>query len=53
MAEPIYDEGISWGRRLRAVVLLAVLLGGLGLMTAVITGVAVVLLGSFVDHALG
>ena len=45
-------EHIRWTRRIRAAVLLAVLLVTLGLLTAGVVGMAVVLLGSLLDQAL-
>jgi len=45
-------EHIRWSRRIRAVVLLALLLVSLGILAAGAIGTAVVLVGSLIDQAL-
>lgn len=53
MAEAIEHEHTTVGRRIRSAVLLLVLIGMLGALTAATLGVLVVTLTSLIDQALG
>lgn len=52
VAESIEYESTPWWRRARAIVLLLVLVGVLGAVTAVVVGAGSVALTTLVDHAL-
>lgn len=53
VAEPMEQDETSWVRRVRSAVLLAALIGVLGVITAATLGVLVVTLTSLIDQALG
>lgn len=53
VAETVEYESTPWSRRVRAVVLLLLLIAVLGAVAAVIVGVSSVALTTLVDHALG
>lgn len=53
MAEPIEHDDTTWMRRVRSAVLLAALVGVLGVLAAATAGLLVIALTSLVDQALG
>jgi hypothetical protein len=53
VGEPVEQSSDPWWRRLRALVLLVLLLAGLGVAVAAVVGVVSLAVAALVDQALG
>lgn len=53
VADTVEYESTSWPRRVRAIVLLILLIAVLGMVAAAVVGVSTVALTTLIDHALG